>query len=275
MTKPYRWFIAMTLPFIILLGCNNRTNTPSAPGPAPAAFTATTTPTLMVSLTATPSPTLTLSPTPTMTSTMTSTMTWVYTATPTTTPHVTPVVTIPPTGILFQAYVSLNATTYLQLWLNGVPDDTAAVTLASPVGPVHYHNSGSGIYYPDSTITYIPGQSYTLTAITSGGTATATLIAPGGNMTVSPDGSTATWDVEGNEDWIKVTQAGGPYLGTYRSYDFTTDMDSPAAIPSSAYPTLGNYGVLVVPQNTTFNVTGAMPGSRYTVNEYAGSTVTK
>lgn len=163
--------------------------------------------------------------------------------------------------------------------VNGAAETTAAITLTTPSGdvPLIYYSQyypGYGYYGSAATFAYVPGGTYTLTTITSIGTATATLVAPGGGVSVSPDGSTASWNVEGNEDYINVW--GGGLAGfSYQSGKTTSDVDTPFPIPSSAYPVPGTYRVEVVPQNATYNVTGAAPGSYFYIDDDEVMTVTR
>ena len=217
-------------------------------------------------------PTATFIPTSTPTGLTAATATITPTLSATATPHTTPNPSIPSSGIFWDAgYVSAGGTSYLQMWVNGILSTTDAVTLTTPSGPIAY-TSAASVYYPSTPITYTPGGSYTLTANTSIGTATATLIAPGGNIAVAADGSTASWNVEGNEDWLTVTGPGG---STYKSYNYTSDIDQPFLIPATAYPASGTYNVQMVAQSSTYNVTGAVAGSRFTINQYGFGTVVK
>jgi hypothetical protein len=209
-------------------------------------------------------------PTPTFTNTFTPTFS------PTTTPHITPTVpAVPPGGIFWAPCEIEGGSSFFQMAVNGAPESTSGVTLTTPSGPIPYtYYSAAGayaLYYATSIIPYVPGGSYTMTTVTSIGTAAATLIAPGGSVSMNASRTIATWAVEGNEDYITVGNAGSDY----QSYLITTDLNSPATIPASAYPSLGTYYYDVVPQNTTYNITGAASGSRYTIKYMLSGTVIK
>ena len=222
-----------------------------------------------------PITTLPSAPSPALNS-PTPTFTFTPTFSPTTTPHITPTVpAVPPSGIFWAPCEIVGGSSFFQMAVNGAPESTCGVTLTTPLGPIPYsYYSAVGtyaLYFATSIIPYVPGGSYTMTTVTSIGTAAATLIAPGGSVSMNASGTLATWAVEGNEDYITVGNAGS----NYQSFLITTDLDSPAIIPASAYPSPGTYYYDVVPQNTTYNITGAAPGSRYTIKYVLPGTVVK
>gem|GEM_PF-3373791 len=243
-------------------------------------FTATAeltdTPTIIPPLTSTDTATSTIqltvtsTETPTMQNTYTETPT--YTATPTTTPHTSPTSAMtPPPGVYWdlaefgryrQAGITLIFTN-LQISANRRPDPTASVTLTTPLGPVplvNFMNTDTYSHFsPSGGVSYIPGGTYILTTVTSAGTAAATLVAPGGNIVITPDGKSATWDVEGNEDYLFDNQ--------FASYNVTSDIDSPYSIPDLAYPAAGTYNVSLYSQNTTYNVSGVSVPCRFTIKD--------
>ncbi len=205
------------------------------------------------------------------TPTPTGTATAVPSATPTTTPHMTPTISVPGSGIFWgPAEIGSfpGVTGWLSLAVNGSPESTAGVTLTTPSGNVPFTYSGvngsMAAYSPASSFTYIPGGTYTMTTVTSIGTATASLVAPG-PVSIAPDGSQASWTYEGNEDYVTVQELFSPYNFTLQTYNLTSDVDSPYSIPASAYPASGNYSVFPVAQSSTYNVTNAAAGSRFTV----------
>ncbi len=109
----------------------------------------------------------------------------------------------------------------------------------------------------------MPGGYYTLTAVTSAGAVSATLQAPGGGVSLSPDRTTLTWDYDGNRDFYWVDCRTFPYH-LYLSGEWTSDISSPATIPSSEYPIAGEYWVTMFPQNILYSVPGAV-GSSFTI----------
>ena len=214
-----------------------------------------------------------MAPGPLATATMTPTQNWMAT------PHSSPTyMATPPMGIVWDPALIMNVNgavfSSLYLSVNGVLEATAGVTLTTPSGNVPYtfiaggSGRGSYAYYGNSvTFVYQAGQPYTLTTVTSIGTATATVIAPGGNFTLAPDDSWISWLVEGNEDFVRVMNLA--MLGfTYDSETITADIDSVFSIPPSAYPSPGNYQLTFHAQTSNYSVTGAAPGSRLEIEEW-------
>lgn len=211
-----------------------------------------------------PTPTMTPSPAPT--------------AYPT--PHATPSYNPPSTGIYLVAeaqtgVINSNVRLNVNLSVNGAPETTDTVTLTTPSGSMpatFVQNAGNNSQYSGSiSSAYVPGGTYTLTAVTSIGTAVSTLTAPG-TMSIAANGSLATWSPEGNQDYLWIYGPGGI---SYESYATTEDIDSPFSVPASAYPASGTYYVYGVAQQTTTNVTGADAGSYFTFSSFIMATVAK
>jgi hypothetical protein len=147
------------------------------------------------------------------------------------------------------------------LAVNGVAEATAGVTLTGTgisavpltyVGPY----SISGQTYAEYDSLYFPslltsGGTYTLTSITSIGTATASLTMPS-LANIASDGSGTTWTGPSMSNWVFVFNTSGT------TYSSTTcpAIYSPFSIPSSAYPAPGNYAVGQERINFTSSITG-------------------
>ncbi len=172
--------------------------------------------------TATYSPTETYTPTPTYSPTETYTSTDTYTPTPTRT--FTPSFTATPTRAIVwhMAYVarmdlvdsdgSFGEEAMLYLRVNGSPDATAAVTMIGSNGTtVILGYSGTteldslvyAQYWNDTDVVYQPGVVYTFITQTSAGTATGVVTAAG-NITHALDGLHSYWQLEGNNDIVRV-----------------------------------------------------------------------
>ncbi len=236
---------------------NNNPTQPSASTATPVPFTPTATTPPCVN--ATTGFTCTFTPTDTMTVTSTST------ATVSPTPTVNVPIHWAACGI-DQANGSRTANLYLQV--NGSPETTAGVTLISAAAGVtvavpyqSYYAGYNASYYSVSGFNYQAGATYVILTATSAGTASATLLAPGGGVTVSLDGSTASWNVEGNNDVVDVYPPGGG------SFTYGPDLVSPYSIPASAYSAPGTYQVDVIAQKTG-TVTGALAVNAPEMSDY-------
>jgi hypothetical protein len=217
-----------------------------------------------------------LTGTPTQTSTPSSpTTTPTITATTTTT-----VVAVPPTGIFWQTVseyfydpATSSGTANVFLCVNGGPEAAAGVTFFTPSGSVklpYINTQGNAAWYQtNTTLPYAAGQPYTMVTSTSIGIASATVTAPGGSVSVTPDGSELTWASEGNIDNLYVDYTA---TGSY-SYSTVGNINSPYMIPSSAYPGPGTYLLYVFNENNV-SVNNA-PGSSFQIVEASVLTVTK
>ena len=107
-------------------------------------------------------------------------------------------------------------------------------------------------YIRSSGLTYVAGGDYTLTTLTTAGTASATLTAPG-NFSITPDGSLITWTVEGNQDSAVVAKDG---VRVYSSG--SGDIDSPFSVPTTAFSGPASYAVIGGAENLTYSVSGAV-----------------
>jgi hypothetical protein len=241
----------------------------STPTPTP------TVPSCPIACTSTFTSTRTVAFLPTWTATITPTGIW-NTPTSTATPYQTPYSYPPYSGIFFWGTVhtigddGTIAGCTLSLSVNNTFADTAAVTLTTPFGDIpllHYQGDSTySTYMAETSFPYLPGETYILTAMTSVGTVTASLVAPGGGVSLSTDRSTLTWDYEGNRDfyWLFCSAPPG---SLHETGHWTGDIASPASIPSSAYPFAGVYTLKMYPQNTLFTVPGANNYSQFTIRQ--------
>ncbi len=253
------------------------TSTATNPGGAtstPSSFTPTYTSTFSYTPTFTftysNTPTDTSSSTPTNTSLLsTSTFTFTKTATPVPgTPTFTPTpigtMGLMVVGIFLEDLTNVSISGYsysvtattctVYISTNLIPDTTAAVTLITPLNgsiPVTYtaNTTYSGVSVAEyvaasDSFTYVPNSPYSLYAVTSLGTAAATVNAPG-NITIAANGSTASAVYPGNYDSAVVEEISPAAVTTYQS-PTGTSVGSPFTYPVSAYPApagTGTYGV--------------------------------
>ena len=140
----------------------------------------------------------------------------------------------------------------LQVEVSGAPSTSVAVTLSSAAGSVSLGYSalvthGGNVfanYQALNNFTYTPGQPYTLTSTASGQTATSSATAPGNISTlVDANGAItqASWTVEGNADYVSVSEINPVNTQTYTTYGVGLDSVSPAAIPVTAYTETSTY----------------------------------
>jgi archaellin len=139
----------------------------------------------------------------------------------------------------------------------------ASVTLTGPGGslPVTYNSPGwepnggqNGFYMNKDDAYSCQTGTYVLTATTPLHSMSATFIGPG-NTTIAPDGSSASWVVEGNHDYIWVGSA-TTFKNTYLT-PVSIDANSPVVIPASAYSDgPDNYSVAVKLEYRTNQITG-------------------
>jgi hypothetical protein len=174
----------------------------------------------------------------------------------------------PPSGINWaSATVQLQSgggySVSIPLVLNGVAVTNAAVTFSGPglTVPVPYYgtmvfsgNTYADYSYGDPAFTLTPGALYTLTTVTTSGTASAVLAVPD-TPAVSSDGSTASWSGSNSFNEVAVedtTNANITYITSQ-----CISVNSPVNIPASAYPTTGTtYGVFFLNYNVTQSITG-------------------
>jgi DNA-binding beta-propeller fold protein YncE len=228
MKKFYSAFVAACL-ITIWAGCSSKNGSPTTPGSGngnPA-----------------PTPTLGLNYTP------------------------VPTFTCPSTGICASfnierssgqvSSLTLNGT----VALNGAPVSNASVTLITPsgnVGVTFYSTdcvggSCSDIYSYGGAWTYSPGGVYTLQVAAGGVSASAPVTVPGG-ITNAANGSQASWTVEGNRDYVEVTD-----FGSYEflsGFPLSSDANSPVNIPVSIYSVPGDtYNFITVCVELVTNTT--------------------
>ena len=168
----------------------------------------------------------------------------------------------------------------VELWLsvNCASYTSAMVTFSGPGGslPVTYDPYGSSgsttssLYDTNSgSISITPGAVYTLTSVTTSGTATASLVAP--PLPLIPlDGSTASWSGSSMFNFVDALDSSNSM--TYESSPCWS-ASSPVSIPSSAYPSSGAYYVVAQCMNWTTSIAGGS-GFFFMSNAY-GVTVTK
>lgn len=149
----------------------------------------------------------------------------------------------------------------LYMTVNGAVETTDGVTFTgtgiSPIalkyqGPYTITGTAYAWYYYQGTSPMTGGGTYTLTSVTSIGTAWATLPLPN-DPTISPDGLTATWSGPSMFNVVAVVPSAGGL--TYES-SLCWSASSPFSIPNSAYPSPGNYGPIVERLNYTTSITG-------------------
>jgi hypothetical protein len=259
--------------------CKKDEKTPSAP--VPPADTATFTPTITLTPTVTLTPTITLTPTVTLSPTVTS----------------TPTITSTPTSPVLWAsgYTGINNREYgpgtptpsyhnvnLRFSAMDTPITDASVTVILPsttpvpipytgvvnLGGHDYGNYAKGIWPPD---TCVHGGTYIVHVMTSYGLGAVTATYPGG-VTVSTDGLQAGWTQSGMYHSVYVYDM-TPAMVYNASY---SDGATSAAIPPSAYPTPGvDYLVLIMVFNRTQAIAGALPGSRFDLEDGYAVTIHK
>jgi hypothetical protein len=193
------------------------------------------------------------------------------------TPTITPTSTVDlsvPMGIYWSPASGMDgdATSVgVDLWMtvDQIAVTTAAVTLTTPQGdfevPYKQTLGVCAVYHAKITQPYLNGQNYRLTSVTSAGTAYLDMTPPGGNLTLSPDGSTLSWSYEGNGDRLGISEQ---YASTYTFNSLTIgDISSPFAIPASAFPKPGAYSIYFSAVSYIDTVIGAAPGSGFIVGD--------
>lgn len=234
------------------------------PTPTTVPLTATPTATPSISSTRTSTPTASASPTPTASATSTSAIDWGQAS----------VSRVTSSGI-----TSLSAQLYLAV--NGQPVSSATVVLGGTgvSGPVTLPPAPGSLvtlggkayqdYHQNTGWTYQPGQTYSLTSVTSAGTASATLAAPG-PITIATDGLQAGWGTDTNDNFVSVQSA---VTTTFSAC--CAGIHSPFAIPVTAYPAPGLYTVQVQMLDITNTISGATASSQYSVGDvlYQGVTI--
>lgn len=172
-----------------------------------------------------------------------------------------------------------GATAQMNLTVNGMAVSTAGITItgtglsASPltyVGPATINGGIYAFYRFDNPTTLTDGGTYTLTTVTSIGTASASLTLPS-LPNIAADGSGATWSGSAvfNSAWVTDPLTGN---FTYLS-NSCWSLSSPFTYPSSAYPASGAYNTFVERDNYTSSITGGT--GIYDVGCWAEINVTK
>jgi hypothetical protein len=151
----------------------------------------------------------------------------------------------------------------IPLVVNGIAITNAAVTFSGPglTVPIPYFGTMvfSGTTYADYSygnggFNLTPGAIYTLTAVTSAGTASASLAVPN-TPTVSTDGSVVSWS--GSNSFNEVGVEDNATSNTTFLTSQCISVNSPVDVPASAYPTTGTtYTVGVLNYNFTQSITG-------------------
>lgn len=174
----------------------------------------------------------------------------------------------PPSGINWaSATVQLqNSGGYsvsIPLVVNGAAITNAAVTFSGPGLTVAIPYYGTMIFsgttyadysYANSGFNLTPGALYTLTTVTSAGTASASLAVPT-TPAVSPDGSTVSWS--GSNSFNEVGVEDNANSTTTFLTSQCISVNSPVDIPASAYPTTGTaYTVAILNYNFIQSITG-------------------
>lgn len=195
-----------------------------------------------------------------------------------------------------QSELSTSLTASVNLLVNGTPESTAVVSLTGAGGSVtlayqgpatvlgivyasylglldHYQSAANYFSYWNGPVTYAPGQTYTLTTVTSAGTASASAAAPGpiqNTVSTSPLGFNVSWS-GGNGNQIVVVDNSSA-VTTYSS----SGLPSPVFIPGSDFSSASGLGGLpgvlgsgdtesISVQQTASNVSGAAIGSTFTI----------
>lgn len=177
----------------------------------------------------------------------------------------------------FQSSNLFNASA--QVSVNQIPEPSDIVILTTPSGPVTlaYQGMGSGMAifgFGSPSLGYQPNFTYQITIQTSLGTTSASQAAPGGSIVIAADGSSTSWQYEGNQDFVGVS---GPTSVTYNSQAAgLVDIDSPFSIPASAYPQTGGvtYGIQMDPVSLSTVFTNGATGG-FTVSESYQQNVVK
>lgn len=256
------------------------TFTPTLTPTTTATSTITNTPTRTPSRTPTGTPTTTYTPSPTPTITNTPPIT----NTPTATPSFTPTATIP-AGIFVQGGVGDSNGSYVGfalLQVNHAAETSDAVTINTPAGSyaAPFASTIAGGYALYQVILspsdyQVGSSSYSMSVSTSIGTATSGSVTAPGNFSLNSGGTTLTWSTEGNLDSVLIKN------GAVTTYDSSSavgpDIDSPFAIPASAYPSSGGVTYTVAPfiENQTTSFTGAAPGSTFSIKQSGSVTIIK
>jgi len=117
----------------------------------------------------------------------------------------------------------MSAIVYMaQIEENSNPVTQATVTVTGPQGTVILNNANNGqfTYISMNSNDYQPNKQYTMTVIYQNYSYKASGTAPG-NITVASDGSTASWQYEGDFDFIQIID---PNSG---SHTYGPDLTSP------------------------------------------------
>ncbi len=223
--KKYLVLIAVILSLVLLISCK-KTN-PSDPAPS-ALQTAT--------------PTITITPTFTISGTATVTAT------------ITPTNTALPSVYIIASINCVN--TYVSYWFTlnvaGVSYQYATITVNSetleyrPASSVYASQAGSNT-------PVVQGSVFNVSIQTHFGTYTASITAPGENVSIT--NYVVSYDHDGTDDFVLVRN--GASVLTYSSFaapDSLTDIDPGFTIPEAlAFPISGSYNVSVYPYNMNEN----------------------
>jgi len=153
-----------------------------------------------------------------------------------TTPTATPVINIS----AFVNGVNSTKSYWITVNVNSASYQYATVTVNSDT---LVYNGTSAYVESGATTPYTAGIVYSILIKTEYGNFTCERTGPGGNIAVT--GSTATYQYDGNSDFVLVTNGTST---TYNSALTIPDIDSGFVIPeSSAFPAPGNYYVSVYP----------------------------
>ncbi len=196
---------------------------------------------------------------------------------PTATPTIAPTATCaviaqpPPTssGIYWEEAYVASGSNYgspeydfeLYQTVNGTPDSTSGVTVTgtgiSPTALVYggaYTITGVvyANYYAQGNTEITSGGTYTMTSVTSIGTASATA-AMAGYATLASDGSAVTWAGSATTNFLDILSSN--YSTSYSSFKCWIP-PSPILIPSTAYPSHGSYLVAAERNNYTTSISG-------------------
>ncbi len=138
---------------------------------------------------------------------------------------------------------------------------TAGVTLTGPGmnlelpygnGYISMNGTNYSDYITANNILFTTGAAYTLTSVTTSGTASASLVMPP-TPSIATDGSTVTWP--GNPVFSVFAVMDSSSNLTYES-SVCWSAKSPASVPAPAFPSPGTYTVIGACINYTTSITG-------------------
>ncbi len=176
---------------------------------------------------------------------------------------------------------SVSSSVDVYFSVGGQAETTDPVTLASGGNSlsIPYNETvtlGGGVYalyrLAENSLQYQPGATYTLSTVTSAGTAWAQVAAPGG-ITDASNGITSSWQSEGTNDRVYVETA--DYAGIYDSLETQADVDSVFRIPTTAYSSSGSYILRTTCKSVVNAVNNAMPGSSLSASDELWESVSR